>query len=115
MSLATLLNIPSAQRENTFHEFSFSNQDSHVRIINAVFAKMGTALPLYVMDPMPLWDLGIWFRNHQQAHNDMNAATGVAGNDLSSVDWRDPQQAAYWIELHWNEHLRNEMKLGLIG
>ena len=113
MSLATLLNIPGEDDQNTFDEFSFSNQDSHNRIIRAIGDQNGVTLQVYIVDPMPLADLGAWFRNHQQMHNDMNGVTGVSGNDLSSVDWKDEQAKAYWISLHWSEHQQNEQKLGI--
>lgn len=113
MSLATLLNVPAADDRNAFDEFSFSNQDSHNRIISAIFTQKGTSLAVYVVDPMPLEDIGVWLRNHQQMHNDMNGVTGVAGNDLTSVDWNDDQEKAYWMELHWSEHQQNEQILGI--
>ena len=113
MSLANLLNVPAPNDENAFHEFSFSNQDSHNRIVNAIYGQKGTSLSIYVLDPMPFFDMGVWLRNHQQMHNDMNGVTGIAGNDLSSVDFNDPEQAAYWMQLHWSEHQQNEQLLGL--
>lgn len=113
MSLATLLNVPPANDQSAFDEFSFSNQDSHNRIVNAIYGQMSTTLSIYVLDPMPFEDIDVWLRNHQQMHNDMNGVTGVAGNDLTSVDWTNDQEKAYWVELHWAEHQQNEKKLGI--
>lgn len=113
MSLATLQNEPSTHDEATFAEFSFSNQDSHNKIVNAVFSQKGISLPIYTLDPIPLFDMGVWLRNHQQMHNDMNGVTGVSGNDLSSVDWNNEEQKSYWMQLHWAEHQQNEQALGI--
>lgn len=115
MSLATLLNVPPADDHRAFDEFSFSNQDSHNRIVTAIGVQKNIVLSIYVVDPMPLDAMGVWLVNHQQMHNDMNGVTGVAGNDLTSVDWNNEQEKAYWMELHWSEHQQNEQILGLGG
>lgn len=114
MSLANLLNIPNISDQNGFNEFSFSNQDSHVKIANAIFTQHSASLAVYTLDPIPFHDVGAWLRNHQQMHNDMNSVTGVVGNDLSAVDWNDPEQSAYWAQLHWSEHQQNEQILRIL-
>ena len=113
MSLANLLNVPNPNSENDFAEFSFSNQDSHNRIVNAAYAQKNVQLSVYVLDPMPFFSVGVWLQNHQQMHNDMNGVSGVAGNDLTSVDFSDPEQASYWMQLHWSEHQANEQFFGI--
>lgn len=116
MSLATLLNIPAdIHDQEAFDQFSFSNQNSHNKIVAAILAQHDTTLSIYVLDPMPLHDPGVWLQNHQQAHNDFNSITGVPGNDLTSVDWNNEQEKAYWMELHWSEHQQNEQILGITG
>lgn len=115
MSLATLINIPHPNDPNGFAEFSFSNQDSHVKITNAIFEQHSVSLAVYTLDPVPFYDVGAWLRNHQQMHNDMNSVTGVVGSDLSVVDWNDPEQSAYWIQLHWSEHQQNEQLLRILS
>ena len=113
MSLAVLANIPDPNDERTFDLFSFSNQDSHIRIANAAFAQKSTSLSIYVLDPMPFPDLGAWLANHQQMHNDMNGISGVQGVDLTSVDWTDEEQRVNWTRLHWAEHQQNEQFWGI--
>jgi len=115
MSLADLANIPDPNNLNSFHQFSFSDQDSHRKIIAAIFAQKGITLSLYVVDPMPFSDIGQWFAAEYQMHADMNRVTGVAGSDLSYVDFRNPEQWATWIRLHWSEHQQNENILRILG
>jgi hypothetical protein len=113
MSLAVLANIPDPRDENTFHEFSFSNQNSHTRIVTAIGVQKKISLSIYVLDPMPWFDIGVWLANHQQMHDDMNGVSGVSGVDLTSVDWTNEEQAVNWIRLHWSEHQQNEQILGI--
>jgi hypothetical protein len=117
MSLATLFNVPTGTGDQTaFDEFSFSNQDSHNKIIAAIFAQKNITLTIYQVDPM-VFEGDVWLGSldHQAMHNDMNGVTGVLGNDWTSVDWNDPQQASYFHQLHGAEHQQNEQILGITG
>lgn len=109
MSLGTLLNLPDPRDVNGISEFSFSNQDSHIKIVGGAFSAKSVNLQLYIVDPMVFEDR-IWLQSydHQALHNDMNAISGYQGNDLTSLDWEDEQQRAYWAILHWQEHMFNE-------
>ncbi len=110
--IATLFNIfNDAQGLN---QFSFANADEHLRINEAIVARNGPALSYYVLDPIPTGpDAKTWLRTHQDIHNQMNAVLGLAGNDLSEVDFNDPDQVASWIWLHAQEHVAASDKLRL--
>ena len=110
MPLANLLNIPS-DLESWAH-FSFSNQDEHHRISAALRAK-GINAPDYQLDPIPLQDIGGWAYNHQAAHTTFDTAVGIAGSDLTTVDFSQPDQVASWIRLHFQEHNSASQILGL--
>jgi hypothetical protein len=43
----------------------------------------------------------------------MDSILGIAGNDLSDVDWSNPDQLESWVWLHAQEHYRAETILGI--
>lgn len=111
MSLAVLLNIPTAERD--MMEWSFNNQDSHDRIVTAILAQKTDTLQNYIMDPIQTQDFQNWLRRHQNAHDQMNGALGRTGSDLTDVDWKKPDERAIWIRLHFNEHALAHTTLGI--
>lgn len=113
MSLATLANIPAESDPRSFAEFSFSNMDRHRDVIFAIGSQRQINLPLYVLDPIPLYDISSWLYTHQAAHNDINDVLSVEGVDLTAIDFRDQEQVASWIRLHVNEHQQWDQILGL--
>lgn len=113
MALATLFNIPNFSDVDTQSHFSFANNDHHRQIASAVFRLYNIVLPVYLLDPMPMYSLGIWLQNHQDAHNAQNAVLGIAGNDLSDLDLSKPDQISSWIFLHAIEHRQAADKLQL--
>ena len=110
MSIASLFNIP--QNEQGFLLFSFNNMDAHRRIVNGIFARNGVLLPLYDLDPIPPSDPQTWLQTHQAAHVAFTDALGIAGVDLTAVDFNDPEQAASWMRLHGEEHRQAANILG---
>ena len=112
MGLPTLYNLPSTPE--TLDAFSFANMDEHRKIAAALLAQLTVDIALYPLDPMGLGqDLGNWLYNHQIVHNAQNAALGIAGNDLTTVDFTDISQLTNWIELHAGEHYQASQLLGL--
>jgi hypothetical protein len=109
--LASLFNVFKDQ--NGMSQFSFANNDSHVRINNAIHAKYNYVIPTYVLDPIPFHDLPAWLNTHQNIHDYVDSALGIAGNDLSDVDWRNTDQLESWIWLHAQEHYQAETSLGI--
>lgn len=111
MALATLYNVPTNMQEMNI--FSFSNMDEHVKIAAALFSKAGIYVPLYVLDPIPLNDMGAWLAQHQTLHNIMNGALGTNSDDLTDVNFNDSQQLNQWIWLHAQEHYQAADALNL--
>jgi hypothetical protein len=111
MTVANLFNVP--ETEDLWNVWSFSNQDHHRAVNDAILKQMGEFLPLYIMDPMQLSDLSGWAQNHQQAHNDVNSALGTAGFDLTGLDLDNPGQIAAFVRLHATEHQVWAQKLGV--
>ena len=111
--LATLYNIP--RDLNGLNQMGFVNADLHTRINLAIQQQTGRALPYYVLDPIPPDgdSLQAWLQRHQDIHNQMDAILGIAGNDISDVDFSKPDQVASWIWLHAQEHFQANLKLGI--
>lgn len=112
MSLASLFNVPDPQNEASFLEFSFSNADQHGIVTNAIALQRGVEIQRYVIDPIPMFDPGVWLRNHQQWHNYINGVLGISGVDLTSVDFNNAEEAASWTRLHASEHQQWSNVLG---
>lgn len=104
MALATLYNVP--WNENDFNVFSFANRDEHTKIALAIRSKYNYAVPYFVLDPLPLSDMGAWLAQHQRLHNLMNQITKQDSNDLTTVDLTDDSQRTEWIWLHAQEHFK---------
>lgn len=106
-----LYNVPHTPE--TIQVFSFSNVDQHRQITDALLAQKGIALPVYPLDPIPMEDLATWAAAHQQSHNDFTKVLGIAGVDLTDVDFRDAGQLSAFISLHANEHMLAAQMLGI--
>ena len=115
MALANLLNLPTSLE--LIAQFSFSNQNSHVKIAEAIRAnrKYGQEVPIYPLDPIPPFENGrlVWGLNHQNAHNIQNQILHIQGQDITSVDFQNDEQLAAWIQQHFIEHYLAEIMLGV--
>lgn len=94
--------------EGTLLEWSSMHQKDHFDIASQIQFKMsGTTVLLMPIDPVPLQlDMMTWAMNHQAMHNEMDNAVGVAGFDLTSVNFLQREQLEIWINLHAWEHYR---------
>lgn len=111
MSLPSLFNVPLTPQELAI--WTFANMDEHSKIAAAALAQLKATLPLFPLDPIPLFDIGTWAYNHQVIHDAQNAVLGIAGNDLTTIDLNDTAQLANWIQLHAQEHYQAAGLLGL--
>lgn len=111
MGVATLYNVPT--NSNEMNIFSFNNLAEHEKIANAIFNKYNIAVPIFVIDPIPLFNLGAWLQQHQVLHNIMNNVLGTNSNDLTTVDFNDQTQLSEWIWLHAQEHYQAAATLEL--
>ena len=102
MSVANLFNVPGD--EKALLQFSFANMAEHHKIAQALFDDRGVRVDVFILDPLPINDPGVWLYQHQQAHNDQNSALGISGTDLTTVDLKDQGQFAAFIILHAIEH-----------
>lgn len=119
MGLANLAFIPDTPAD--FQRWSFSNQASHRDIIRVIEQNqvamtpgfMLTPVNEYLIDPFDPENLGNWPYLHQVMHNQMWAAAGGSGYDLTGIDWQDPEVVQNWISAHADEHQRISAFLGL--
>ena len=83
------------------------HQSDHFAIVNGILNKKGISIGVLPIDPVPLGNRAAmlaWFMNHQAVHNQMNAAMGLGGFDLSYVDFTNEEQARVWIQYNALEH-----------
>lgn len=102
MSLAALFNVPEDAQGVLV--FSFHNADQHLQIVRQARAQKNVILREYVLDPISSDDPATWLRVHQQAHAEFTEALGIAGVDLTDVDFNDKEQLNSWMRLHGDEH-----------
>lgn len=86
--------------------------DQHRIVSSAIFAKYGTQLIQYELDPIPLHELSNWLYLHQSWHNQINSVLRINGFDFTAVDFNDSAQAASFARLHGTEHLLWQERLG---
>lgn len=111
--LAALLNVPTTTPERDV--WSFNHLDHHRLIVNEIFTKFGVVLPVFILDPMPDPKdpaFGVWAYAHQTAHTDFETLLGISGNDLTTVDFDQPDQVADWIRLNFDAHNNAQLILG---
>jgi hypothetical protein len=96
--------------------WQFSNAASHRDIIRRVQETKGIKLveyPLEPFDPSDAGQLADFLNNHQDMHQAMDRALGLASYNLSEVDWTSPDDLAQWISLHFIEHQAASALLGV--
>ena len=112
MTVANLYNVFTEATGKD--QFSFSNASLHALQNQAIFVGTGRELSSYVLDPIPTGEnLVNWLEAHQDIHNQVNAILGIAGNDLTDVDFNNQEQVAAWVWLHAEEHRQAVQKLGI--
>lgn len=109
--LPILYNVPRLERD--WLVWSLSHQASHQKIIQKIKALGGPSLTLFQLDPINFKNFADFLNRNQQAHNDMVAQLGIAGNDLQELDPKNANQLSAWIFLHSKEHHDVESALGI--
>lgn len=109
--IASIANIPSDPA--TLAQWSLSHATHHRDIARRILELENIAVTEYTIDPFNMENLANWLQLHQIMHNNQNAVLGIAGNNLSQVEWTDEGQLANWIGLHFREHLAASEILGV--
>jgi hypothetical protein len=112
VSIANLANVPSTDEERA--QWAFSHMAHHRDIAAQIYLLAKIALPEYILEPINPDDPSTWEYQHQQMHDNQNQLLGIAGQDLTGVDWKNQRLLAAWIQLNFNEHLQasNILRIG---
>lgn len=102
----TLANISAPPAKSTQQTFDYSHYQDHVAIVQHINTTMGKKLQVYPIHPAPQKN-DTWQRQHQNFHDDMNAALGTRGTDLTG------QMNAQWYNRNYLEHSSAHQKLGI--
>ena len=92
--------------EEGWKEYWFQHWIDHQQIVQAIKAKTGISLTMYIIDPWLADDKDGILERHQQYHTDMNGVLGIAGSDLTQVDANKPNELKAWLYLQYQEHLQ---------
>ena len=114
-SVATLFEVPSSPQ--TFMLWNSAHATHHRDIIRVIYQNYGVTLPEYMLDPLNPLDetaLNNWLYVHQAMHANQDQVLGIAGYDLSDVDWTDRDNLSFWIQQNANEHYQaaNILEIG---
>lgn len=102
MALASLFNVPSTDAERS--QWAFAHMAHHRDINRRIYELTLVALPEFILDPVNIADMGTWEYQHQEMHNNQNQLLGIAGFDLSELNWSNQNELAGWVFLNANEH-----------
>ena len=102
MGLVDLYAVPPGA--DGWSYFWFNNWISHQGIVQAVARQNSVPLTLYDIDPWVDEAKEAILQTHQQYHTDMSQALGLDGQDLSVLNFDDPEAVRRWIWQHYNEH-----------
>ena len=114
MAITGLYNIPQSPEE--LSTWAFIHQAHHIDINAAIYNQLLIALPMYQLDPFKPDDqtsIKTWLYQHQLMHQNQDKVLGIAGFDLTDVEWQDIDQLAGWIEQNAQEHYTAGNLLGI--
>lgn len=111
MALAVLGETPKTPEQLAV--WSFVHMSHHRDIIRVIFEATGLRLDEWVIDPFDPNSDDTWIYQHAIMHNQMDSVLGIAGYDLSTLDWQDPEILASWINANQTEHYIAGNILGL--
>ena len=93
--------------------FWFNVFIDHQDIQQAVNKQLGVNDPIYPILPWVEENANNLLELHQEFHNDMNGALGLASQDLSTIDFKDPASVQSWCYNHYQEHAAAHSALGI--
>lgn len=110
--LASLYNVPGNVSERS--QWAFVHMAHHRDINRRIYELVAISLPEFILDPINEADVGFWEYQHQQMHDNQNAILGIAGYDLTGLDWEKRNELAGWIYLNSLEHVQasNILEIG---
>lgn len=112
MSLVNLMDFDPDSAPSR-DQWDLSHSSDHVQIREAIQAQGGGNLQDWVLYPVNWQDWDAYALRHQQEHDEMNAAVGAVGSDLTSVDFTDQKARQEWHFTHFKEHQSARSVLGI--
>ena len=109
--LADLYNVPNNDEERAL--WAFAHMAHHRDINRRIYELVKVALVEYPLEPIDVNDTSNWEYQHQIMHDSQNQLLGIQGNDLTSVDWKNPELLEGWIFLNRVEHYQAASILGI--
>jgi hypothetical protein len=104
LPLPFLFSIPGDD-ERALQQFMFWHEFDHFEINAALQSQRNVFVPSRILYPFNIEGVSEWLEQHQQTHNDINAALGVpTGADLSQLDLRDGRSIQAWVYQNAQEH-----------
>jgi hypothetical protein len=110
--LTALLNL-DVKDKGPADRWGFNNFDDHQLVRDAIQKQTLENLVVYELYPVNWQNWESYALRHQSAHDEANGALGLAGTDLTSVDFNDEKKAADWIFAHYREHVAWHETLGI--
>lgn len=100
MSLLTIFAPPKTRAE--WADWAFAHAANHRDIIRVIFERFQVELQEPLLDPFN--PTAQWIYQHQVLHSAQDTVLGIPSQDLTTVDWRDEDSVADWIQTHFVEH-----------
>lgn len=110
MSLAQILYPPPTHQG--WKEWSWANFQHHLALESAILQLKGVQVASFRLWPVTEHDLKDWLQAHQEAHNAINAALGISGQDLSELDLKNKTKRDDWFYVHELQHQAAAQLLG---
>lgn len=111
MALMVIQEVPADPA--SFLTWSFTHAAHHKDIIRVIFERNGPILSEYVLDPFNPIDMQSWLYQHQLMHDAQNAVLGIAGYNLTALDWEADNEVLTWFWNHGQEHYQAGALLNL--
>lgn len=100
----------------TISVWSFAHARDHDEIDQALYAALGTPVDGVQLDPMPSLDQAeAWLLRHQGKHTTMNAALGLAGENLTVFNLSQKDQLDSFSGANFSEHDSVHQTLAAMG
>lgn len=94
-------------------EWSFNHFAHHQAIVDGLLTAKGVSTQLYRIWPVDFQKIDDWALQHQMQHDEMSAALGFAGTDLSQFNYQNQKQFDAWLFEHYTQHQIAGQLLGL--
>ena len=93
--------------------WGFANANEHTKIHGAIQAAGKGNLVVTEIYPIRWENPGQFLLKHQSMHNEVNQTLGVAGTDLTGIDFKNKAQLDQWNQAHFDEHKTWATLLGI--